>query len=89
MKIVINTCYGGFGLSEKGEALYKELSGKDFDVFDTPRDDIHLVTIVEEKLDIEGRYADLKVVEIPDGISWGISDYDGIETIHENHRTWS
>lgn len=27
MKIVINTCYGGFGLSPKGERRYLELAG--------------------------------------------------------------
>jgi hypothetical protein len=32
--------------------------------------------------------ANLKVVEIPDDVDWVITDYDGIETIEEAHRTW-
>ncbi len=35
-----------------------------------------------------GRCAELKVVEIPDGIEYDIADYDGIETLHEKHRSW-
>ena len=27
--------------------------------------------------------------EIPDDVEWEIDDYDGIETIHEVHRSWS
>jgi hypothetical protein len=36
-----------------------------------------------------GRLAKLKVIEIPDGIDWILYDYDGIETVHEKHRSWS
>jgi hypothetical protein len=35
-----------------------------------------------------GDCAELAVVEIPDGINWHIGEYDGIEHIAENHRTW-
>ena len=53
------------------------------------RCDSKLVEAVE-KLGSEanGRYAILKVVEIPDDADVYISDYDGIEEIHEKHMIW-
>lgn len=121
-KVVINRCYGGFGLSEeafdrllnaKGITFEKvtkksglaygpdyyhagHLGDDDFYISeyefrsDDKRDDPDLVRIVEELGDAaNGRFAELGVVEIPDGVTWYISDYDGIESIHEHHRSWS
>ena len=130
-KIVINKCFGGFGLSEeadlalaarKGVTLYEldESFGsksyatvpkeeydrlekesrktKDFSLInglfwncrDCGRDDPDLVAVVEE-LGVEkasGPYAELKVVEIPDGVDWEIYESEGVEAIHEKHRVW-
>jgi hypothetical protein len=36
-----------------------------------------------------GWAAELKVVEIPDGIEWYVDDYDGLEVVNEKHRSWS
>lgn len=36
-----------------------------------------------------GEHADLKAVEIPDGVDYELSEYDGIEHIAEKHRTWA
>ena len=36
-----------------------------------------------------GESAELKVVEIPDGVEYEIDEYDGVESIHEKHRSWS
>ena len=93
MKVVINKCYGGFSLSE---AAYKEL-GLKWDGFghgyefneDKERSNPKLVEVVE-KLGAEanGRWANLRVVNIPDGAEYEIDEYDGIETIHEKHRSW-
>ena len=92
MKIVINDCYGGFGLSE---AAYKEL-GVAWDGFGygwsdaEKRADQRLVAVVE-KLGSEaasGRLAQLKIVNIPRGVEWEIEEYDGIETVREKSRTW-
>ena len=134
MKVVVNRCYGGFGLSEKayewliekgiparpyveqerGEdglykkqplnegrvifdrALYKDrygmgsIDGRYWDSWTRDsRDDPLVVGVVEalgEKAN--GRFANLEVVDIPDGIEWEIDDYDGMEHVAEKHRTW-
>lgn len=53
------------------------------------RNDPDLVAVVEELGDkANGRYAELVVVEIPEGINWYIDDYDGSETVREAHRSW-
>jgi hypothetical protein len=38
----------------------------------------------------DGTHAELSIVEIPfdDLEGWYIHDYDGRETIEENHRSW-
>lgn len=35
-----------------------------------------------------GRFGKIVIVDIPDDIEYGIDDYDGIESIHETHRSW-
>lgn len=35
-----------------------------------------------------GGCAKLEVTEIPDGTSWEIKEYDGMEWVAETHRTW-
>ena len=134
MKVVINACHGGFGLSEKAVMRYAELKGltvypegtglfttywlvpeeerEDQTNFFTwsmeeqlasnkrsvkqawyehkiPRDDPTLVQVVEELgADANARFAELAVVEIPDGVAWQIAEYDGYEHVAEKHRTW-
>lgn len=125
-KVVINKCYGGFGLSKKAimilaergviegvpvercynlplkEAMeefkkdegfmdYVLVSGK---VFSCGRDDIErdnpeMVKVVEELgVEANGHNAELRIVEIPDEVKWVIDEYDGVEWIAEEHRTW-
>ena len=36
-----------------------------------------------------GWAAEIGIVEIPDGVKWHIHEYDGIEHVAEDHRTWS
>ena len=143
-RIVINTCHGGFGLSEAAVLRYLELCGlpvwpeptgkfssltgptywlvppdgdrvgdgtpdnwyemtlaerqaynkkyseQVFHDRDVDRDDPYLVQVVEELgADANGRYAELKVVEIPADVDWIIEEYDGAEWVAERHRTWS
>lgn len=115
MRLVINRCFGGFSLSDKGMKEYARikcinlypdndwlptywltpegswdaksqfLSIRDFD-----RSDPILIEVVE-RLGEEswGSCAKLAVIEIPDGIEWEISEYDGMEEVEEKHRSWS
>lgn len=148
MKVVVNKCFGGFGLSAKalvelikinstcvksiepityygGDNIknpsldWEERFNKDFeryietedgykhDSFGYPilkdnvfymledwyetslRTNADLIKVVESLgKEANGMYADLKVVEIPDGVDFKIDDYDGMESIHEKHRSW-
>lgn len=155
-KVVINRCYGGFGLSPAAVKRFAELNGREcylfthapgnlyahipatveslknslfFTAFDIPNPDevlgtqkdwhtwseaekkasneaweIHsiptgreidrtdpiLIRVIEELGEkADGDCAELKIVEIPDGVDYEIDEYDGIETIHEKHRSWA
>jgi len=88
-KVVINKCHGGFGLSHKGEDLFKQLTGEDFNSFHVYRDDEALVQVVEQLGEkANDNYSDLKIVEIPDDVEWTIQEYDGMEWVAEKHRIW-
>lgn len=93
MKVVINKCYGGFGLSRIAEELYKERKGitdPNWYYYDIPRDDPILVEMVETMGDqVNGSCSDLRIVEIPDDVNWQVDEYDGHEWVAEVHRTWS
>ncbi len=100
-KIVINSCFGGFGLSQKAQDMYcfaKNINPgewskwgyySDFNDRDLCRDDPLLIEIVE-KLGEEanGDSAELRIVEIPEDVNWYIEEYDGSEWVAERHRTW-
>lgn len=85
MKVVINGCYGGFGLSEEALKLYRERSGNvDIDSFDIEygvayRNDPILVAIVEELGECaNGMFASLEIEEIDDRYDYWIEDYDKV-----------
>lgn len=151
VRVVINQCFGGFGLSAQAEVAYLARKGKqaffytedrssgdrsgqsdlvrvdaadvgrslfsytstrdfgervssddfwgkgegndnkDWYFYDDnlDRDDPDLVAVVEELgAAADGGYAKLAVVEVPDGVSWHIHEYDGTEHVAEDHRTW-
>ena len=80
-KIVINARHSGFGLSEKALAMLPDGY--------TDRADPRLVAVVEQLGEAANdRFSKLKIVEIPDGVAWHIAEYDGLEWVAENHRTW-
>jgi hypothetical protein len=132
-KLVINVCFGGFGISDLATERYAEIKGikiyksskkavfaysyylcpeeeylqiieEDknsldpysrandllFSTYELERTDQILVQVVEELGEASfGDYSELRVIEIPDGVSYTIEDYDGSEHVAEEHITWS
>ena len=108
MKIVINRCFGGFGLSTEAHALIANRKGWQHACDDWDKDywysepgkavyendllryDPDLVAAVETLgADANGRYSELKIVDVPDEVDWYIHEYDGLEEVRERHRSWS
>jgi len=141
-KVVLNKCYGGFGLSLLAQKEYLKLKGKkayfykqtkysfkdkqeefekikdiensddlfihcltvnlgdvakklkyrdkeyfsDHNIKRTDKDLIKIIEKLGEKAN--SRYSKLVIVEIPNNIKWEIDDYDGVETLREEHRSW-
>ena len=138
MEIVINKCYGGFGLSPLAVSKIAERKGRKcffytheynperygaislaeaqkshklvfaFDAKDpdegnewwskhyldygsgrSNRTDADLIAVVRELgKKANGAHAELVIVEIPDGVEYEIDEYDGVEIVHEAHRSW-
>jgi len=97
LKIVINSCHGGFSLSEKAQKLFCQYSmiewkdwQEDWSYYDIERNDQYLVRVIEELGDeANGRFSELKVVNIPDEVEWQLEEYDGLEWVAEKHRIWN
>jgi hypothetical protein len=54
-----------------------------------PRDDEHLVRVVEELGEAaNGHAATLRIVTIPEDVKWMIIKTEGGELVSEAHRTW-
>lgn len=100
MKIVINTCYGGFSFSDEFKTFfgiqpdsrppYNEILGLPGNAHTSWRAHPRLIAALEE-FGLEkasGVISRLKIVEIPDGVTWRIDDYDGLEVIREESRVW-
>lgn len=91
-RIVINDCYGGFGLSERAIREYSKLTGmtvEEIDAREIPRNDPYLVRLVRELgMGANGAHSNLKIVDVPGDVQWEIAEYDGAEWVAEKHRTW-
>ena len=103
MKVVINRRYGVYCLSDEAliymglplePHLYALTDGHDLctnarNPFQNDRSNPLLVKCVEELGErANGRFAELHVVEIPDDVTFEITEYDGMEETHEVHRSW-
>jgi hypothetical protein len=121
MKVAINRCFGGFGISDEafekllerkgiafekvvdkergalfGASYYNEghVGNDEFYLSEydmtSVRNDPDLIAVIEEMGEAANSWAaDIAIVEIPDDVQWHIHEYDGLEHVAENHRTWS
>ena len=54
------------------------------------RADPDLIAVIEQLgTEADGFCSKLRIIDIPDDVEWEIEDYDGYESIHEVHRSWS
>ncbi len=119
IKVAINRCFGGFGISDEAFEKLLERKGVVFDKVESEsilyganyyqaghygddeyyispydytenRSDPDLIAVIEEMGNESwGWAAEIGIVEIPDDVKWHIHEYDGIEHVAEDHRTWS
>lgn len=137
MEVVINRCFGGFGLSREAAVALIERDSEVIEIMDEadyfgekgfqgdrtpgpdgfyqsqwsesvlmkdgkvfrPRIDMgsdeyrshpDLVAVVRELGErASAALAELHIVQIPDGTKFVIEEYDGLEHVAEQHRTWS
>ena len=77
-----------YGASIKED--WKSFEADYFYYNDIERNDTDLIKVIEmlgcEKA--SGELSKLSIVEVPDDIQWEIDDYDGMESVHELHRSW-
>ena len=86
-KIVINRCYGGFGLSDEALKRYRELVGRISSNHDSrvKRHDKRLVQVVEELGERASNGFSKLVVEEIHGRIYRINEFDGLETRDDLH----
>jgi hypothetical protein len=121
MKVAINRCFGGFGISNEAFEKLLDRKGIAFDKVEPEEDrsflgasyfeaghtgddeyylsdydmtqdraDPDLIAVIEELGDkANSNYSDIAIIEIPDDVKWHIHEYDGLEHVAEDHRTWS
>ena len=82
MKLVLNKCFGGFGISDSAAEILGIDEYAFYDFID--RDDENLISLINEKGSdfVSGPFARLEIVEIPDSYTdYTIDEYDGMERV--------
>ena len=78
MKMIINDCYGGFGVCQE---VLDKLELNDFSEEEL-RTAARLIEEIENGKDVSDDCAELKVVEIPDeSTDYYLDEYDGLESV--------
>lgn len=83
----------GFGADTRELTLQEAIESNSLftfsDLKEPERNDADLIAVVEE---LGGKanssVSNIKIIEIPDDVEWGIEEYDGREWVAEKHRTW-
>lgn len=71
------------------DALEAKIEAESIDSRPDDRSDPFLIQVIAELgKEADGACARLSVIEIPDGVDYEIEEYDGLESIHERHRSW-
>ena len=78
-----------FSKTDLGETT-PSISNEDFwSYYKLDRTDKDMIEVIEQLgRKANGKLSDLVIVEVPDDVEWEIDDYDGMETVHEVHRSW-
>jgi len=104
-QVVINNCYGGFGLSKEAILMYCEHKGlsepkiwnskvfgffEDFNEYKIDREDPSLIYVIRTLGNkVNNSCSNLIILDIPDDVEYIICENVGKEWVAEKHRTWS
>jgi hypothetical protein len=88
-KVMINTCYGAFSVSDEAVRHYMEANppsdAEDTNLFlnqDVSRTDPLMISIIEAMgAAANGHGANILIVDVPAGTKYRIREYDGVEFI--------
>lgn len=79
MKIILNKCFGGFGVNDD---ILERLDLENYYDLEKDRTNEKLIRLIEAGVDVDTRFSHLVVFNIPDDATdYIINDYDGYETL--------
>lgn len=100
MKVAINRCYGGFVLSDAAKGFLKGRGWSadalrrlqdpetiDDGMLRSHGDVVEAVALLGTK-GASSIYSSIELVMVPDGITYGLMNFDGMETVYEIGRIW-
>ncbi len=84
-----NSAFLNASYYEAGHAGSKEHYLSAYEFYND-RSDSDLIAVLEEMGDAANScVSKIAIVNIPDDVKWHIHEYDGVEHVAEDHRTWS
>jgi hypothetical protein len=90
IEVVYNNRYGGYSLSKQACLELGEKWDGYCLAYENDRSNPRLVEVVKRLgRDANGSNAELAIARVPAGVLWHIQKYDGLETVVEDHRSFS